>query len=353
MIPRLLLFFVLVVSTISCSKEHPTPSSDQSFFDAIYTDSDSAVEITIHTALPELIHQRTDKYQPAAIEVAMPSGKNLSFTAKVKTRGKTRKKICDFPPLKINLKDEELLAQGFTAELDKFKLVTDCKGEPELVAKEMLVYRIYNFISENSFRVQPLKIKYVDSNDPHEVYEHFGFLIESHDALAQRRKAVPRKVKAGQLKAIDAAQYRQMSVFQYMIGNTDWNLAQSHNIKFIQLADKSVPTPVPYDFDYSGLVNAHYAIPHPSLPIDDVQDRYLQWRGGSAEHLIHSLKQITTRQEDILQYCQQYAWLSQTDKAEVINYLQAFFDLAKAAAQKSGDAVVQSLQTASTDGPSV
>ena len=75
MIPRLLLFFVLVVSTISCSKEHPTPSSDQSFFDAIYTDSDSAVEITIHTALPELIHQRTDKYQPAAIEVAMPSGK--------------------------------------------------------------------------------------------------------------------------------------------------------------------------------------------------------------------------------------------------------------------------------------
>jgi len=49
-----------------------------------------------------------------------------------------------------------------------------------------------------------------------------------------------------------------MSLFQYMIGNTDYSIVALHNVIMLDDA-KGVRRTVPYDFDYSGLVNAHYA----------------------------------------------------------------------------------------------
>ena len=54
-----------------------------------------------------------------------------------------------------------------------------------------------------------------------------------------------------------------LCLFEYMISNTDWNVSLLHNIKLIRKKDTKEIIVVPYDFDYSGLVNADYAVPNP------------------------------------------------------------------------------------------
>src|SRR5438477_9110718 len=65
-------------------------------------------------------------------------------------------------------------------------------------------------------------------------------------------------------------------VFQYMIGNTDFAVTALHNIVLIQ-DSVGVVYPVPYDFDWSGVISTPYAFPDSRLPIRTVRQRL--WRG--------------------------------------------------------------------------
>ena len=67
------------------------------------------------------------------------------------------------------------------------------------------------------------------------------------------------------------------SVFMYMVGNTDWSLPYLHNIRVFQNFTSYIA--VPYDFDWSGIVDAPYAVPDYRLNIKSVRDRI--WRGTS------------------------------------------------------------------------
>jgi hypothetical protein len=64
-----------------------------------------------------------------------------------------------------------------------------------------------------------------------------------------------------------------------MIGNTDFSFGGLHNSELIRTANGMI-LPVAYDFDYSGAVNASYAVPDPRLRIKNVRDR--QFRGYCA-----------------------------------------------------------------------
>jgi hypothetical protein len=66
-----------------------------------------------------------------------------------------------------------------------------------------------------------------------------------------------------------------MGVFEYMIGNTDFLVSELHNAFLLGTAQGET-IPVPYDFDYSGAVNAIYAAPNPVLPIRTVRDRHFR-----------------------------------------------------------------------------
>ena len=67
----------------------------------------------------------------------------------------------------------------------------------------------------------------------------------------------------------------QNSMFQFMIGNTDFSVAYQHNGKLLY-ANKKI-YPLPYDFDLCGLVDASYAIVNSRLGIKSVKDR--KYRG--------------------------------------------------------------------------
>ena len=62
-----------------------------------------------------------------------------------------------------------------------------------------------------------------------------------------------------------------MYIFQYLVGNGDWSHTHFHNVKLMRVGFEYFP--VPYDFDFTGFVDAPYATPPEGSGLDGVRDR--------------------------------------------------------------------------------
>ena len=238
---------------------------------------------------------------------------------KVKKRGVTRKKICDLPPI--------MLKFGKGKNKVKLKMVVPCKegGDfQQLIYKEYLAYQIYNQLTDYSFKAKMVKLEIEDSEGVHPSIQVNGFVIEEDKSTAERMEAnlMPQHEK---LKFIDQENYRLFTMFQYCIGNTDWNLNHRHNLKLICKKDSKTPIPVPYDFDYSGFVNAPYAIPHHTMPIDHVKERYFMWRGKNKDGFENVITLFKNKKQPIFDLINNFQFLDKDEKIEISNYLNEFY----------------------------
>ena len=206
-------------------------------------------------------------------------------------------------------------------------MVLPCKDSTnfqQLIYKEYLAYQIYNQLTDYSFKVQMVNIILEDSKGVHPTIQVDGFVIENDKSTANRMEA-SMMPSHEQLKFIDQENYRLFTMFQYCIGNTDWNLNLRHNLKLIRKKDSKTPIPVPYDFDYSGLVNAPYAIPHQNMPIDNVRERYFMWRGKNREGFEPVIELFKNNKESILGLINDFQFLEKNEKSDVLNYLEEFY----------------------------
>ncbi|MDQ4080485.1 MAG: hypothetical protein M3125_06965, partial [Gemmatimonadota bacterium] len=109
-----------------------------------------------------------------------------------------------------------------------------------------------------------------------------SFLIEHEDRLADRHGMRVVEDTGAPVARLDPQHTVFMAVFQYFIGNTDWSVRALHNI--ILLADSAGRLfPVPYDFDWSGVIATRYARPDTSLHIRSVEQRLYAGYCGSPE----------------------------------------------------------------------
>ncbi len=206
--------------------------------------------------------------------------KNADTTAVIpiiaKTRGNFRrlKSNCFFPPLSLNFKQAPTKNSPFE-KLGKLKLVMPCKDD-EFVVREWLVYKLYNLITPKSFAAKLVKVKLYDSSAGKISEPFYGILLEEEKQMAARNNYITteKRLKPSQVET-DA--FLITSVFEYMIGNTDWSVEYLQNIKLISPDSNAVPTAIPYDFDHSGIVNAPYAQPTPELLLSSVRQR--RYRG--------------------------------------------------------------------------
>jgi hypothetical protein len=302
-----------------------------SIFDEIY-ESDMPV-LTLSGDLSHLIDKipldenNKEQYFSANLTIGINDSSSIELPLRIAKRGITRKSLCDFPPMKFKFQTDTLEGRGYS-KMNTYKFVTHCiPNGDELVVSEFLAYKLFNHLSDKSFRVKMVMIKYDDlsrrlSNLKDGV--HYGFIIEEDEELAYRLDA---KLFEGDidLKYIDHQQYALMVVFQYMIGNTDWNLKRRHNIKWIQGKGAHFPASLPYDFDFSGLVNAPHAAPHPKMPIKTVRERFLQWRGKTKVALNKICEGMIADKENILNIVKNEVHLSEDKKIEMIDYLNSFF----------------------------
>jgi len=153
----------------------------QTIFDALF--SPEILEVTIETDLTRLIDNRkTDDYQHAIFSFENAAGELEQHDMKLKPRGKFRRTVCDFPPVKLNFSKDRLMERGYIAEYDKLKLVTHCIEDKfasrENVAREYLAYRLYSIVSDKSYRGQLVRINYTDSKNRVSRIKRYGFILE-------------------------------------------------------------------------------------------------------------------------------------------------------------------------------
>jgi len=87
-------------------------------------------------------------------------------------------------------------------------------------------------------------------------------------------------------------------------------------------------TPVPYDFDYTGLVNASYAIPGEHLGIKSVQECYYLGRCRESNEYQQVIDYMENQRNEILEMINSFPYLEEKSKSEMISYLEEFFNLA-------------------------
>ena len=143
-------------------------------------------------------------------------------------------------------------------------------------------------------------------------------------AVEARELPVPRQM----FQYVDQRQLMFMSMFQYMIGNSDYSILALHNVIMLDDA-KGVRYTVPYDFDYSGLVDAHYAVPAKGLPIVSVRDRLYRGPCKSEAEVNEALKPFREKQAELLALpatLTQYG-LSDGQRKDAEKYLNEFFEI--------------------------
>ncbi len=235
--------------------------------------TDEVLEFTIRAPFEEIFRHRgqeSEEYPGLVVLTGIP-GSPDPLKVDIRTRGRTRleKRICRFPPLRLDFPKDSLAGTPFEGE-NRLKLVTHCQDDREeyeqYVLLEHLIYRVYNLLTDLSFRVRLARITYEDTAGDRDTITRFGFLIEHEEAVAERTGWKNLKVPGVPPAALDPENLAQAEVFQYLIGNTDWSAFSPdpgspdccHNTKPIGAPTGPVFT-LPYDFDISGLLNTRYA----------------------------------------------------------------------------------------------
>jgi len=270
------------------------------------------------------------EYSDGSLILSNPDGSNKEFSLKVKARGHARRiyDFCTFPPIKINFKKSEVEGTVFDGQ-DKLKLVSYCRDIDDyeyMVMKEYLIYKIFNIITPNSFNVRLANVTYQDINDSGKPVTRYGFLIEDDEQVAAR--------VGGQLTDVILANHDRcertsldiFTIFQYMIGNTDWWMARptTHNVLLVALPNGNI-IPIPYDFDYSGFVGASYAVPDERLGIKDVKERIFRGYCRFPGTYEKTAEEFETKKQDIFSFIEAFELLPEAHRKIMLKYLEAFY----------------------------
>jgi hypothetical protein len=270
----------------------------------------------------------TDEYLPAVLTYFVTDKDSINKEIKLKSRGVVRNDICSFPPLMLNLKNA-----GFEKEdiknIEKIKVVTHCQyGNENYLFMEYLVYKLYNVLTDYSFRVRLAKMDYINTGKKGKSISSYCFFIEPLNILAKRVGSIPvTSLKLSQQNVIPSFMDR-MAIFNYMIGNTDWSVPNQHNCKILTGVDFNYPglgIIVPYDFDYSGIINTDYAVPYEGLGLKSVLERRYLGACRSKEEYINALKEFKDKKSEFYKVIDEFPFLNEKVKKGMRSYLDDFF----------------------------
>jgi len=288
--------------------------------------SDSTIQLQISCDLEEILNDRGEenKYHDALFNF-----NNTVYTVKLKTRGiyRRKKENCFLPPLWLKFDKKQMIGSIFS-EYKKLKLVLPCYNKPvykQYILKEYLAYKIYNILTDYSFKVRLIKLKIIDLDNKYAPIECFAFFIEPYKNLCKRVSAYPLEVKNIHPNFTNTEMITLLSVFQYMIGNTDWSVKALHNIKLISFENSKKPIAVPYDFDQCGLVNASYALAAEHLNIESVRTRVYNGYYQPIEVLQPILDKFRQNKKKIYQAVYSVPGLKKRYIDETIKYFDQFY----------------------------
>ncbi len=297
--------------------------------------------ITLETDMTTILENRySTEYQSA--KLTLSDGKSL--LVKVQPKGKYRRKTAEVPPLKIKFAKKTLIEMGFDT-LNEVRLVFPGKDSYQgdrLLAKEYLTYRLFEHLTNNCVRARLLKVALRDNHVETSSKEMLGLLVEDNEETAARLQGMEVERYGLPYDSMEMEQAALVAVFQYMIGNTDWDLAMMRNVRIIRPGNSEKILLVPYDFDFSGLVAAPYASPSSESGLMTVRDRYLMANGIPKSALRQAVQTMKKSERDLYDICYT-KHIPRETTIEMIRYLESFFH----SIDKSFDIPVRAMMSSS------
>jgi len=304
--------------------------------------SDDTLSISLQAPWRDV--ERKEKYQgtyPATIKYTDELGNSMTHELTVERRGITRQQVCRYPPIKLRFEKEAVKGTTFRGQ-KSLKLVTHCEKATrfeQYYILEMLAYRMYNLLTDYSFRIRPLSVTYADSESGKSDGPRFAFLIEDDSDVAKRNDLKKLRIPRIRPSQMEPRLSSIFSLYQYMIGNVDWAALSGpdpkeccHNVKLIAprpFEPKDLIYPVPYDFDSSGLVDANYAAPPNGLPIKSVTQRLFRGYCSHNDTLEDARKHILTQEDAIFALVGNETRLNSGSQKKTNNYLEKYFKILK------------------------
>ncbi len=270
-----------------------------------------------------------DVYHNAEMTNEVSDDSQLTNSVQVKARGTIRRKICNLPPILLNIGNSGIKADSLQDVL-RMNMVVRCKNAAQYgpyVLREYLVYKIYNIITPLSYRVRLVRLTIIDTGKGNEVTEDWAFLQEPDELMTLRLNSIMIKNDVLSMNNVNPEIINSLSMFQYMIGNGDYSVTGQHNLKILALKEYG-PTgfiSVPYDFDYSGLVNTDYAVPSESLGTTSIRERY--YLGPCRPKQVHeeTIQELAQFEDEIMEYIKDFEYLDEEEKVDMIEYLDSYF----------------------------
>ncbi|MDZ7606325.1 MAG: hypothetical protein U5K79_12230 [Cyclobacteriaceae bacterium] len=294
--------------------------------------AETPIEFTLKLDVKAVKNDNSDdpQYSDGSLILKNPGAGTKEFSLKVKARGHARRvyDFCTFPPIKINFKKSEVKGTVFDGQ-DKLKLVSYCRDINDyeyLVLKEYLIYKIFNLITPNSFEVRLAQVTYQDINDSGKPITRYGFLIEDDEQMATRTGGKLTDVMLANHDRCERNSLDIFTIFEYMIGNTDWWMARpkTHNVLLVAMSNGNI-LPIPYDFDYSGLVGASYAVPDEKLGTKDVKERIFRGYCRFPGTYEKTAEIFMAKRQDIFSLVESFELLPEVQRKIMIKYLEAFY----------------------------
>lgn len=271
---------------------------------------------------------------PATLSYLSAEGDTVELPVTVETRGHFRRDPdnCNFPPLRLDFDKSEFddapRQNSIFANQNRLKLVAHCQNRrdeyEQFALQEYLVYRTYNLFTDMSFRVRLAHITYVDTEGRRDDLTKYGFFIEDNDLVAARFGGEILHMEGLHPLDLEYSSMTILSLFHYMMRNTDWSVQGLHNIELIGPIEGLV-YPLPFDFDWAGIIAPPYALPDPSLRIRSVRDLHYMGYCRSESEFEQAFAVFNRNQEAIYDLVRNQVGLSEEKARRMLEDYDRFF----------------------------
>lgn len=295
--------------------------------------SQETLEVEITAPLSTLLRERSEtEYLPGVFSYEGPDGAKVELDVRVRARGNFRHRNCDFPPVTLNFSRSQV-AGTLLDQQNKLKMVVHCKitrQYEQAVVREYLAYRMLNILTDLSFRVRLLQVVWVDSEERTGTMVRSAFLIEDRDRLAARIGREEQAFERTEVAALDPAYLNLVSLFQYLAGNVDFspiagsggecchNHAMYGNVAGPLLA-------IPYDFDFSGIVNAPNAVVDRERGVERLGQRVYRGFCANNDHLGNSMARFGEVRDTLYALVSGQEELEPDVRRNITEYIDEFY----------------------------
>ncbi len=319
-------FFFLTGATLNAAGNEQQETTNQSIFDFLKANAIGEAQLEMNLdAL--LANKNSDETFPATFRFKHGKKQTTEITTKVNVRGRYRRRLCELPPLKLRFDKSELKALGLSNHAG-YKLVTHCTDDlasAEYLLREYLAYELYQTLSPYSLRAHLIKLSYINTATDKKT-TNYAIIVEDTDEMAERLDGeICDNCYGLPTESFDADNLHLHALFQYMIGNTDWSLEMNKNVKLLRLNQNGLHIIVPYDFDFSGFVNAPYAVPDSKYSVKSVRERVWLGHNPDPEKWETAKVVFQSKKKELTQKIFRCKGISSEAKVEMSDYIESFY----------------------------